>query len=71
MELRNGVHIPKEYNVKKSHLNNVKRKPRKSCLTAREVIYNNLMQISASIKYSVSFALCFFLFYYITNSFKQ
>ena len=72
MELRNGVHIPKDHILKKSELNKIKRKPRKSCLTAKQVIYNNLIKISTIIKYSVSILLCFFLFfYYMTNSFKQ
>jgi len=72
MELRSGVKIPKEYKLKEKDLNKVKRKSKILRLTAKEVIYNSLIKNSTNVKYSVSFALCIFVFlYYITIAFKQ
>ena len=65
MELRSGVKIPKDYNIDY----NIKKKAKKSYLTAKELIYNNMIKNTTNL---ASLALLLFVFiYYITIAFKQ
>ena len=81
MELRNGVHIPKEYipkedKIKKKEIfkQDLKKEDfKKVFFTANEIILYNLKRLGYNIHY-ISLFLGFFLtftYYYINNSFKQ
>ena len=77
MELRNGVHIPKEYIPKKHKIKKkeiLKKEYSKTVfLSANEVVLYNLQRLGYNIHY-ISLFLGFFLtftYYYINNSFKQ
>lgn len=85
MELRNGVHIPKEYipkedKIKKKEIfkqdlkKDLKKEEfKKVFFTANEIILYNLKRLGYNIHYITLFLGFFisFTYYYINNSFKQ